>query len=141
MFNLANQAQAIVDQLAGQGSLGTVAFIEDDRDSERFPVTMPAAFLVLDELVPGSGRPDSTITPSLVWAVVVRSRSLVGPTGCLPLIDLVADVLVGFKPPGEVKALQLGKVEFYDKKHESVAYIVRFASVAAGKSSNALCGR
>lgn len=132
MFDLAAQAQAIVDRLAAEESLGTVAYIEDDRDSDRYPVTMPAAFLVLDEIQPGSGKPTSTLTPSIVWAVVIRSKSLAGTTGCLPLIDLVVDALVGFKPPGAVKPLGLGKVEFYDKQHESVAYIVRLASVAAG---------
>lgn len=141
MFNFVEQARAIADMLTASGTFRTVAFIEDDRDSERLPMVMPAAFLALEKVTPAEGKPTSTSTSHVVWAVVVRSKSLMGPGGCLSLVDHVEDVLVGFKPPGEVKPLRHGGAEFYDKSNESVAYIVRFPTVAAGKSNNAHGGR
>ena len=142
MFDFSGQSQAIVDELAANGNFRTVAFIEDDRDSaEQMPRTLPAAFLALEKREPREGKPTSEVIVDIVWAVVVRSKALMGPSGCLALIDVVDDILTGFKPPGEVKPLRLGVAEFYDRSNESVAYIIRFASMAAGKSNNVLCGR
>lgn len=133
MFDLSAQAQAIVDELKAAGGFRTVAFIEDDRDSaEQMPKVMPAAFLVLEKREPREGKPTSEVVVDISWAVVVRSKSLMGPSGCLALIDTVDNILTGFKPPGEVKPLRLGVAEFFDKNDQSVAYVVRFASVAAG---------
>lgn len=141
MFDLSGQAAAIVARLQAEESLGTVAFVEDDDESGRYPVSMPAAFVVLDEVNPGAGSKKGVVAPEITWAVIVRSKSLQGTGGCLPNVDRVMSVLVGFDPGEGCKPLSLGKVEFYDKKHESVAYIVRFSTVAAGKSDNARCGR
>ncbi len=128
-----------MDKLDAQTSIGTVAFIEDDDESMRHPVTMPAAFVVLDKGTSGKGKAKGTVLSPLTWAIVVRSQKLLGPSGCLPVVDLVLDELTGFNPGSDVKPLSYGGIDLYDKKYESVAYIVRFTTEAVGKSKYSPC--
>lgn len=138
MFNFSAQAAAIVAKLETIANFGTVAYIDKDDQSMRFPATLPAAFLALDEMNPGVGG-SSTTLPMITWAVVIRSKSMEGPTGCLSLIDEVISALVGFRVGTGVKPLHLGKIEYFNKQAESVAYVVRFDTQAAAANVNTPC--
>lgn len=140
MFNLAAQAAAIVSRLDGEASFGTVAYIDQDDQAMRYPVKLPAAFVLLEEIDGGSGKAQGTIMAPLTWSVIVRAKQLDGPSGCLELIDTVMDLLTGFRPAEGVKPLQVGKTEYFDKQGETVAYVVRFSGQAAGKSQTMPCG-
>ena len=139
MFDLATTAQDLVDRLVLNAVFGTVAFIEDDDESMRYPVELPAAFVVLDKLDAG-GKAPGTVTCGQVWAVILRSQKLLGSSGCLPLVDQVIDELTGYKPSGSVKPLQFAGVQLYDKKYASVAYLVRFSTDAVGQTAIKPCG-
>lgn len=130
--SMAEAAESLVTRIATIDGIGTVVCIEDDDESMRHPVVMPAAFVCLEKAVPGKKgtSPASIVNCDQVWAVVVRSRKLMGAEGCLPVIENVIDVITGFDPGAGIKPLKFQSVELYDKKYQSVAYIVRFSTVA-----------
>jgi hypothetical protein len=142
MFDLENRAATIVAILGADPDLETVAYIDQDDQSMRYPVTFPAAFVALEKLVVGAGKSGRvSVVSDITWTVVVRSKQLDGPGGCLPVVDKVIDILEGFKPGDDSKKLSLLEVAYFDKHAESVAYAVRFGTMTAGVSRNTPCGR
>lgn len=134
MFGLSAQAAAIVAALESIEALGTVAYIDQDDQSGRFPATLPSAFVTIDRAGPGGSAPSPrTSLAALTWAVIVRGKKLDGPGGCLAIIDAVLDRLVGLHPATDVKPLQFEGIEYFGIQAESVSYIVRVGTIAAGR--------
>ena len=125
MFDFATQAETIVSALDAIPEIGTVAYVDEDRQSARYPVAMPAAFVAMEKLAAASPRNRSSAA-EIVWAVIVRGKRLNGTDGIMPIVDLVVDTLVGLQTIDGAIPLKLIEVVYYDQQAESVAYAVRF---------------
>jgi hypothetical protein len=127
MFDLPGQGAAIVGVLEAISALGTVAYIDEDSQSLRYPSTFPAAYVVMQRLTVETSA-NKGVTSMVGWTVIVRSKRLNGPNEVLPMVELVVDALIGFKPADDMQPLRLLEIDYYGQQAESVAYAVRFGS-------------
>lgn len=135
MFNLSGVAQEIVEQLEAVAAIATVGWIEDEAQAERYQQTLPAVFVALDNLSPRdtSGK---SVSSAVVWVLLIRTKGLEGPSGCLSLIDQLLDAMVGYKPTGMAKSLRMSEVKFYKAQGETVSYTVRLTGDVRGVRKN-----
>lgn len=138
MFDLQQQAEAIIEKLESELEIGTVAFIEEDDESARYPCTLPAAFVAMEKLSDSKKR-GQNLYPEAVWTIIVRAKKLNGPGGCLPTIDMVIDAIHGLRTGDNAKPLSFVEVEYFNKQAESVAYVIRFKAVNSGVSDSYSC--
>jgi len=139
MYDLSTQAEALVETLEMELTIGTVAYIDEDSQSANYPATLPAAFVVMEKIAATGGSKKSGAA-DITWTVIVRGKKLnEADESVLPVVDMVIDALVGLRPLKDVATpLQLLGVDYHDKQAESVAYAVRFLSKV---KSNHYCTR
>lgn len=138
MFNLSETALNIKAVLEGLPKIETATFIDRDDETFKHPVTMPAAFVAMEKLTtPGLNR--KTTIPQISWVVIVRSKRLQGPDGCLHLADLIQEKLNGLSVAQDTEPLRLTEISFYDKRGGSIAYAVRFTANMISENKNMSC--
>lgn len=139
MLDLSTQVLAITDAIDEIASFLTVGFVDQDDESMRRPAELPAAFVALDKV----GTPDGKtriVSAPITWVVIIRSKEIGGPSGCLSLVDSTIDKLHGLRVGSSIKTLSLDSVVFFDKREGSVSYAVRFKTAVTGSMSTSPCG-
>lgn len=127
MFDLEQQASGIVARLEEVEEIATVAYIDQEDQVLRHPATMPAAFVTLAR-VGVTAKQGNSVMVALSWTIIIKSKQLEGPGGCLPVIDLVLDTLGGFVPAVGVNPLMPEKVEMLERRGEAIEYAVVFTT-------------
>ncbi len=123
MLYLADQAATIIAKLETITGLNQVDYLDGLDELARKPVVLPAAQLVLVES--GIKRTGGSLaTAESKWMVLIRAKSLTGPSGAMALADTVLDTLSGLQPVAGAGPLLPDKVRFYNNENEMAGYAV-----------------